>query len=235
MSEELNMPLRSDVLEKALVVEDCMTKILTTFLLVDKPDTRTLSSRSTSLSFKQKIDLLFDLDVLTKEENGMLLLLMEFRNQFAHNSYCNSYEKAVAAIDGSKNRILKFDNLTFEADLEYRLNNAYSTLHIACLDIVLAKYEKRHAQIEARRKIVSDIVRYGETVMDSDSELFAKIMERCMPAYGDTEQETALKMYIVNMIDTHVHRLHIDPDLNLLRTALEQHLEPVQFKSFFIR
>jgi len=235
MSEELNMQLRSKVLEKALLIEDCMTKILLTFLMVDKLDTRTLSNRSSSLSFKQKIDLLYDLDVLTKEENGMLLLFMEFRNQFSHNSACNSFEKAVAAIDGSKNKLLKFNDLTFDADIEFRLDNAYSTLHVACLDIVLAKYEQRRAQIEARQKLISDVVTYSAIIMDSDSELISKIMKHCVPAHGDTDQEMSLKISVINMIDEHTTTLHNNEELKDLKVSLEQNLEPVQLKNFFNR
>lgn len=235
MNEEMNMPLRSEILEMALVIEDCMTKVLQTFLVLDKDDTRTLSNRSSSLSFKQKIDLLYDLDILTKEENATLLLLMEFRNQFMHNINCNSFEEAIKALQGQKNKLLKFDDLNNESEMEFRLKNAYRGLHVACLNIVLGKYDYRRTQLEARRKVVTDLAEYAKLIVDSDTELLGEIMTICISAHNDTPHMISLKTNINNLIDEHIRAFKESSDHLELQNRLNQHLGPDQMKSFFRR
>jgi hypothetical protein len=235
MDEQLNMPLRTEILEMALLIEDCMTKLLQTFLVIDKEDTRTLSNRSSSLSFKQKIDLLFDLDVLTKEENTKLLLLMEFRNQFLHNISCNSFEAAVLALDGQKKNLLKFDDLNGEHEIEFRLSNAYSSLHVACLDIVLEKYEFRRSQLESRRKVVTDMAEYMTLVMNSDTVLLNKIMTMCTPEHGDTAELISLKMNVHQLIDEHTTELKESAEYLEMNEKLKGHLGTEQMKAFFRR
>jgi len=80
------------VLEKALILEELSSHIIKLILRLVWDETKTLSNKSTSLSFKNKIDLLFDLQDLTKDEYNYLLKIMEVRNQFAHNFNCNLWE-----------------------------------------------------------------------------------------------------------------------------------------------
>lgn len=165
----------------------------------------------------------------------MLLLLMEFRNQFLHNINCNSFEAAIAALDGQKNKLLKFDDLTYESEMEFRLKNAYRSLHVACLDIVLGKYDYRRAQLEVRRKVVTDLADYMALVVDSDTELLGKIMTICIPEHGDNKQVTGLKMGISNLIDKHTTVFKESDEFLELENKLNQHLGPDQIKAFFRR
>lgn len=56
-----------------------------------KPHSKTLGSNSSSLSFKNKIDLLYDIGDLDLEDYNNLIKFMEIRNQLIHNPYCNSF------------------------------------------------------------------------------------------------------------------------------------------------
>jgi hypothetical protein len=87
-----NIQLRGKILEKALILEELSSHIIKLVLRIVWDETRTLGNKSTSLSFKNKVDLLFDLKDLGKDDYNYLLKIMEVRNQFAHNIQCNLWE-----------------------------------------------------------------------------------------------------------------------------------------------
>lgn len=91
----INRELRIEILECALKLEANINTLL--LELLDIPDSlkkKSLSGKSGSLSFKNKIDLLSDIEVISDHEHGELILLMEFRNKFLHDLYCNSFKDA---------------------------------------------------------------------------------------------------------------------------------------------
>ncbi|MBP6234882.1 MAG: hypothetical protein KA536_02020 [Saprospiraceae bacterium] len=91
-SKNFNIILRGKVLEKALILEELTSDIIKLILRIVWDETKTLGNQSTSLSFKNKTDLLFDLQDLNKDDYNYLLKIMEVRNQFAHNFDCNLWD-----------------------------------------------------------------------------------------------------------------------------------------------
>lgn len=183
MNEDLNLDLRKDVIKMALTLEEAVNKLLLSYLNIDSPNLKALGSKNSSLSFKNKIDLLSDLEVLNKEEHLKFQLLMEFRNQFMHNIYCNSYENAVEILGKDRGKqLLKYDDLEFETDIEFKYKNAASKLNIDCLETAVKKLEAKTAQIEMKRKVVTDICDYSKHVIDQDTELIDKILAMCLPS-----------------------------------------------------
>lgn len=91
-SSKFNIQLRGKILEKALILEELSSHIIKLILRIVWDETKTLGNKSTSLSFKNKVDLLFDLQDISKDEYNYLLKLMEVRNQFSHNIECNLWE-----------------------------------------------------------------------------------------------------------------------------------------------
>ncbi|MBP6565713.1 MAG: hypothetical protein KA270_01030, partial [Saprospiraceae bacterium] len=63
-SKNFNIILRGKVLEKALILEELTSDIIKLILRIVWDETKTLGNQSTSLSFKNKTDLLFDLQDL---------------------------------------------------------------------------------------------------------------------------------------------------------------------------
>ena len=108
---DINLQLRSEILEIALNLEASVDELLLALLSIEIPKRKAISNKSGSLSFKNKIDLLFDLDVLISSEHQKLLLLMVFRNQFLHNIKCCSFEDTVKhlGVDQGK-KLLKFND-----------------------------------------------------------------------------------------------------------------------------
>jgi len=79
--EDLNLELRGEILQYSLILEKYINNLLLINLgIVDEDEgkkTRLFGNRP-SISFKNKIDLLYDIDVLNKEENSELELLEAF-------------------------------------------------------------------------------------------------------------------------------------------------------------
>lgn len=78
----INLTLRSEILEYSLNLEENVTLLLKTYFFVKKERLKALSQKSGNLSFKNKIDLLYDFEIFNEQEYNSLIKLMEFRNQF---------------------------------------------------------------------------------------------------------------------------------------------------------
>lgn len=104
--ESLNMELRNWVIAHALRLEQASSDALCEILRVYDHDSRTLGNQSKyALSFKTKIDLLYDLGEIDKPMYPHLIKLMEIRNQFAHNPTVISF---VSPTNQSQENILRF-------------------------------------------------------------------------------------------------------------------------------
>ena len=89
--EIFNIALRSSILLCSIREENEVSKALKYLLRTVKDGSKTLGNKSSSLSFKTKVDLLSDIGDLDKTEYDRLILFMEIRNQFIHNPECNSF------------------------------------------------------------------------------------------------------------------------------------------------
>ena len=110
MEAQLNIEVRSRILEYSLVIENLINDLLLMNLGVynEKEKTRLFSNKG-KLTFQNKIDLLFDIEVLSKEENSEFELLMNVRNKFLHVLECGSFQDLFQILDkGIVNRFKKF-------------------------------------------------------------------------------------------------------------------------------
>lgn len=110
MEAQLNIELRSRILEYSLVIENSINDLLLLNLGIynEKEKTRLFSNKG-KLAFQNKIDLLFDIEVLSREENLEFELLMNIRNKFLHDIDCNSFQNLLQQLDnGIVNRFKKF-------------------------------------------------------------------------------------------------------------------------------
>lgn len=131
-SEKLNMRLRSYVLEHSIRLEGISASIVKSLLRILKDKTKTLSNKSSSLSFKNKIDLLHDLGDIDDLDYNHLIKFMEIRNQFAHNHECSSF----VLLQESNPEITKYLNTKFqneESNPEKSLHLSYNKLFEKCL------------------------------------------------------------------------------------------------------
>ncbi len=110
MEAQLNIEVRSRILEYSLFIERSINDLLLLNLGIynEKEKTRLFSNKG-KLTFQNKIDLLVDIEVLSKEENSEFELLMNIRNKFLHVLECGSFQDLFQILDkGIVNRFKKF-------------------------------------------------------------------------------------------------------------------------------
>ena len=142
MEKNVNLELRSKILFCALNIENVINNLLVKHLLIiDKTKTKNFANRP-GISFQSKIDLLFDIEVISKEELLTIELLMIFRNKFLHDIKYNSYTLVLNDLDnGIRNRFFKFlRDEKFKSENEY--DTAFSNLYNKIVAFINEKVEE---------------------------------------------------------------------------------------------
>lgn len=178
----INRELRIEILECALKLEANINTLLLELLdISDNVKKKSLSGKSGSLSFKNKIDLLFDLEVISDNEHRELILLMEFRNKFLHDLYCNSFKDALSlcgehrnnnmlslvyGVEASKNfskneknrKITEYDSRP-EQEKEQICLESFNSLFKRTVDIVKNKIEISEQEFQDRLDVIRKLNR----------------------------------------------------------------------------
>lgn len=114
----MNIELRKTILEQSLSIENWLSKIIVSLIHIKKDAPKTLGTKSSAFSFKNKVDLLYDLDRIDKEDYNLFILFMEIRNQLIHNIEIDTLEKALTVIQKKQ----PFLNLDIESRNAYELS-----------------------------------------------------------------------------------------------------------------
>ena len=183
-------------MDKSLEIENILSTILIQLFRIPKTDLKTLSNKSSAISFKTKVDLLYDLDRISKEHYNLLLLFMEIRNQFIHNIEATSFTKVfeILGID-RRNRILKLDSQLVDNyktaekindDLikpEIVLSLAFDKLKLV-IDAIL---------VEVVDRLISDLEKENElrneAEMNKISEKLIDIITKTIDDFGDSYEK----------------------------------------------
>jgi DNA-binding MltR family transcriptional regulator len=163
--QPLNMEIRSWAISHVLRLEQTSSSLMRAILRMFKEDSKTLGHQSSALSFKAKMDLLYDLEELEKEDYNHLLKLMEIRNQFAHNHNAVSFE-SFDDINPDINKYLEKnipEEIAKEADRETKLKAAFSAMftkvagRLLVLEIEYTKGISKEVQKYVNHKVVENI------------------------------------------------------------------------------
>lgn len=231
---DLNLSLRTDILDKALNLEHFVNSILVIYLSIEGEERKAITNKSSSLSFKNKIDLLFDLEIFSKEEHNYFLLLMEFRNQFLHNIECSSFTYAVSTLGTDKgNRLLKLDEGTTDNELEVRYKNGFFQLYGKTIKIALAKVRQRKEMIEEKRKLMTD--RIGDTVfyIDFFFDLIDKLLEICEPTFLESKDVVNFKIKMFKTIEQELENIHKTEGFQQIQSQLKNDITTEKLKLYF--
>lgn len=150
---QLNIEIRSKILEYSLVLEKAINDLLKYSLgiFISNDDTILFSNKG-RISLQNKIDLLNDFEVLSKEEKLSFELLIIIRNKFMHDLECNSFQSLLAQLDnGIVNRFKKHLDEGGLTSIEGDCLNACANLAIKNIKII---EEKTELQMKANRKKV---------------------------------------------------------------------------------
>lgn len=153
---DVNLNIRSEILEYSLHIEKYINDLILLNLGIynDIKPTRLFGNKS-SITFKNKIDLLYDIDIISKEENSDLELLMNFRNKFLHVIECDSYTSVLKLFDnGLKNRFKLFLNEGQNINNEESCRNACRNLFIKNLRTIRKKVTDKVEKVQEKYEIV---------------------------------------------------------------------------------
>lgn len=78
--------LRLCVIENSIYIEELVSYVIGAILDIDWKNSKSFGSKSTSLSFNQKVQLIMDIKGIGKTELTKFITLMHIRNKFAHVS-----------------------------------------------------------------------------------------------------------------------------------------------------
>ncbi len=236
METDINIELRTEVLRIALNLEHNVNMVLLALLSIEKPIRKAITNKSGNLSFKNKIDLMFDLDILSNEEYHTLLLLIEFRNQFLHNFDCNSFEKAVSLLGSDKQiKLLKFDDskghIKDEASYKYAFRNLYSeSIHI-CLE----KIQGRKKEIDDRTNMVKKLIDMQIFFLDKYFNIMDKIAEVCENNITSSSEVTNMVDIILKIISEDMESSFKSEEYSKLDDDLKAMYSPENIKKYFKR
>jgi hypothetical protein len=184
----MNIELRSDILYSALDIEDSLNEILKIRFDITKEKSNTLGNKSSNISFKTKVDFLYDLDILDKDKYNTLLMFGEIRNQFMHNIYadCFVYLFSETGLDSRQKAFLeinpKYKNLTKDERLSITEEFYLETygLFIEVITDILTKVIGKVVK-EKKQNDINLIIDINSRVMDdfmnSVSEIFGKALK----------------------------------------------------------
>lgn len=174
--DDINLKTRTSVLQYSLEIENHINTLLLGHLgIIEKKATKNFGNKA-GISFKSKIDLLYDIEVLNSEEHKNLELLMNFRNKFLHDIDSTSFTHILENIDsGIKNRFLKFlesDINPIEKDYETACRN----LHLHNLKVIGEKYKERRESITSRTNYLNSLFDAYLSLNEISSNLVQEIM-----------------------------------------------------------
>ena len=233
---EINLELRSEILEASLNLENAVNELIVALLVIEKQKRKAISNKSGNLTFKNKLDLLFDLDILDSEEHQKLLLLMELRNQFLHNIECNSFVKAINLLGSDKGKkLLKFGNSNESENREYQYKFAFGNLKIECLKIVVAKVEDRMKQIDDRAKIHVNFVKSQILLIDKYFNIIKNILEIFESNASDIPEVIRLFDQVEKAITYDVNSLQTSEEYLMMQSKFKELYTPEKISALFKR
>lgn len=236
METDINLKLRSEILDIALNLEQSVNSLLLVLLSIENPQRKAISNKSGNLSFKNKIDLLFDLDVLNNDDHKKLLLLMEFRNQFLHNIECSSFENAVKLLGADKEKkLLRFDDADVIIDKEFQYQNAFRGLNLECLKIMSEKIKERVKQIDDRTKTHVNLIESQIFFINKYFDILNKIMLICENNVSEIPEVIQLINQLSKTVTDDMELAFSTDEFIQMQNELKELHAPERIKAYFKR
>ncbi len=190
---DLNLKLRSEILECSLNLEKEINNLIMLFLGINHDNKiKVFGSTAASISFRNKIDLLTDLKILSSDENFDFNFLMEFRNKFLHVADCNTFEDAFRLLGNSqKNKLQNFIEDGGNIDSEKDCLAAFKNLYLKNLKVLLAKIETKEKTSALKIEIIDNLKKQSLLQVDFFFDLIKEINRKfaSINEYNDKEQE----------------------------------------------
>lgn len=214
---QLNIEVRSRILEYSLFIEGAINDLLLLNLGIynEKEKTRLFSNKG-KLTFQNKIDLLFDIEVLSKEENSEFELLMSIRNKFLHDIDCSSFKSLLQQLDnGIVNRFKKFLEEGQSISDEEACKSACYKIFKTNLGTIKKKIQLNKAAKEKKNKLFQvqneQIIYY----IDFISDLLNKVSTATENAELENPKVASLGTEILQILEESVQKLNSEAISNI--------------------
>ena len=190
-NKDYNSRLRSTILIRSIRCEEASSNVIRAILGNVKEDSKALGNKSSSLSFKNKIDILYDLGDLSSKEYSDALKFMEIRNQFTHNPNCNHFtDLKKESPDVPKYLKKNYPTENASSSEEEQLNEAFGKIFKLTLGrLLVLNFEYSKGYSVSLKRYVND------KIVESIDEIIEKAKERskeqpkgkqlsCNPIFG---------------------------------------------------
>ena len=175
---DMELEKRSEVLDFSLNTEEAVNSLLLVYLSISDKSRTKLFGNKAGISFKSKIDLLYDIDVLSKEEHSKLELQMTFRNKFLHDIQCSAFLSVLKHFDnGIKHRFKKFLEKNEKIDNEESCRIAYRNLYINNIKIIRLKFANKRKHIQEKADVLQTLLAELERVNSLSFNLIDELMQ----------------------------------------------------------
>jgi hypothetical protein len=150
-----DMSVRADALQRSIILEDSINSLLLFYLGIEDKESTKHFGKKAGISFKSKVELLYDIGVLLKEELLNFELLMVFRNKFAHDIKSDSFTSVIDQLDnGVRNRFNKFIPNQSDTPNERTYEKAFNELFITNIKVIKLKYADRRIHIKNKADLL---------------------------------------------------------------------------------
>lgn len=189
------------VINLSIFIERFVSAALSSLLDIELKNSKTLSNKSSALSFKQKLDLLTDIRATDKAAVNKFQTFAEIRNQFAHNFDVHDFQSCFSFLEGKENflrntyRIEGLEKLEHEEQLHTLYIHLFDDI-LTSSDNILKKVEEKFINIgkekgsrEVYEYMFNSIKEYAKTDLDFN-EKYLKIIEAAKAKF--TKNETSI-------------------------------------------
>lgn len=235
-NKEINIEVRSKILEYSLIIEGAINTLLLAYLgIIGKSNTK-LFGNKVGISFKSKIDLLYDIDVLSKKEHSALELQMIFRNKFIHALECNSFSAVLSQLDnGIKNRFKKYMDDTSKINNEETCKESYRKIYITNIDTILHKIELKRKSIEDKNDLIQLLLQKELRITDISFDFLDKLLTTLEEVHiknTENKQIVELTTHLFSTCDNHSKTFTTDNELIELDKKLKSLLDPDKINEY---
>ncbi len=209
--EKYNIGLRSKILMFSIKQEELSSEIVKKFLRIYKQDLKTLGNKTSSFSFKNKIDLLFDIGDIEIEQYPFLIKFMEIRNQFIHNSTCSTF----LDLKRQNNELTNYLKKNFKnnvIDEEKSLSDSFDKLNAFC-EQVLIKLDREYDE-----GITRELHRFLDAKLESS---FESIL---INTINDLKESEMFNVSDIGFVEFCLRNHRDDESLNILKKVLNDEI-----------
>ena len=228
----MNLNLRSQILECSLHMEkEINNLIFLLFGILDGKKTRVFGNKTGNISFKNKIDLLYDLKIFTTEENNDFNLLMIYRNKFLHDIDCDSFSEAFVQLgNGQKKDLNKFIHADENIENEKDCLTAFLRLFSKNLKVLSEKINSKQELQSMKTEIFINFNEQSCLQIDFFYDLIKEIYEKFESLDLNDEKHRNAIIKIKNICNKYSNKYSSDERFLSLRQRQSELMNNSDFK-----